>query len=449
MPLVTTVQELQEEYLILEESLRQLSKTARQERKQLSDELEAASTTGTSCQSFQRQLIQLSDKQKALLQCFDCQKTLGSKLKVLLSNQNHYSTRSKVSLQQVHSQNSSGFHRNSKPPNQQVEAPKVTTSHFKPAQPVSSPIKLPLPSQLTTAAIALNKSTVSEVTSLGIAKQQKSVGVMTKNQQPQSIMTNQQKLTSAKSQKIVGVAPQQQKALNTDTDQHPEGVAKQRVMDEATSKQTLKTTNTKTQPTTITPHQQKPVGVAQQSVDVTTQQKPSDIVTQQQSCSMIAQKQSVGMVVQKQSVGVAQQQMGIAAQQHPMAVQQQPVGVAAQQQQMVDVITQSMEIDHVRQTSQPEGGALIQHTLGAAQQLVSVQQSRGVATKQQWPVTKLLHSELAQPVPLDVLVRHHLISPQDQCLTCTLMVARVPLMLTFVFKCWSHIGLSVHWFIDQ
>jgi len=62
------VQDVQEQYLVLEESLRQLNNIIRLERKQLSDELEAA---GHSDRSFQQQLLQLSDKQKTLLQCFD------------------------------------------------------------------------------------------------------------------------------------------------------------------------------------------------------------------------------------------------------------------------------------------------------------------------------------------------------------------------------------------
>jgi len=263
------VQGLQEEYLKLEERLCQLSKIARQERKQLSDELETASTGESNGHSFQQQLLQLSDKQKVLLHCFDNQKRLGSQLKLLLSSQSHYGTRSKTLLQQSHSQEngSSGYHDNIKVSSRRVETSKVTmvtTSHslpVEPVQPVMSSIKLPS-SQLTTAlAEQLNKSSLpalfntSKANSVGIAKQQKSVDV------------NTAKLANEKSQQSVGVATQKQTA--------PIPIHES---------QTL-------QPVSIIPKLQKTVGVAKQ---------------QQQQTVGLGKQQTVGVAKQlQQTVGVS------------------------------------------------------------------------------------------------------------------------------------------------
>ena len=553
------MQELQEDFLVLEESLHQLSKITRQERQQLSDELDNASTTAEASRCFQQQLLQLSNKQKTLLQCFDSQKKLGSQLKVLISNQNRYSTRSKTSIQQAHSQEhtSSGYHRNSKTSSTQVETPKVsmvTTSHYrhyKPVQPVKSPTKLPSSSQLTTSVVGqLKQSTVSgasKVNPLDIAKQQKCVCVATENQQAQN-SANQRQVTSKKSQVSMGVAPQQKQHGGMEVHSVSMAEQKQQVADKATPIQAMEGTVTKTQqPTSTVSHQQiskatlqqkpvdlqlatlqklvgmvtqqqKPVGVAtqqQKPVGVATQQeKPVSIATQKKQVGVATQQQQklVGMATrQEKPVGVATQQekpVGVATQQQKLvgvATQQQksvgvatqqekPVGVATQQEKPVGVATenQSMQTDapqpvgvtvqhsqlmNVVQQSlskqqpvnvttpllqpmatqqvQPMSTATQQqqpmvtpgnlpmetdtqtHLMGVAmchsqgKQPVSMQQTRGVATKQQQrPMggapRLLLHSELALPVPLDVLVQHQLISPQDQCLTCTLMVARVP-----------------------
>ena len=540
--------------MILEESLRQLSKITRQERQQLSDELENTSTTADAGHCFQQQLLQLSNKQKTLLQCFDNQKRLGSQLKVLISNQNHYSTRSKTSIQQVHSQEhaSSDHHRNSKTLCTQVEAPKVamvTTSHYrryKPVQPVKSPAKLPSSSQLTTSVVGqLKQSTVfgnSKVSPLDIAKQQKVTRMAAKNQQSQN-SANQQ-VTLEKSQMSVGVVQQQKQHGGMEI--HSVSTAEQKQgADKATPIQAMEDTVSKTQegPTPMISHQQisaskatqqqKLVGVAKQqqsSVSVATQQqklmamatkqqKPAGIATQQQKLMGVATQQQKPVIVatqqqkpagvatqQQKLVGVAKQQqkpvgiatqqqklMGVATQQQKlvgvatqqkfmdtatqqqelggMAKQQQkPVGVAAENQSMETDVPQSVgvAVQHQQPLSmqQPVSMATPQlqsmglatqqvqplsmatqqqpmetdtqlHLMGVAmcqsqvQQPVSMQQARGVATKQQQrPMggvpRLLLHSELAQPVPLDVLIQHQLISPQDQCLTCTLMVARVP-----------------------
>lgn len=371
VPFLITVQGLQEDYLTLEESLRQLSKITRQERKQLSDELEIASTTGKSGHSFQQQLLQLSSKQKTLLQCFDNQKRLGSHLKVLLSSQNHYSTRSKALLQQVHTQDnaSSSYHRNVKPPSRQ--GPKVAmdiTSHCtpsKPVQPVKSPINLPSSSQLTTAVVGQLSKNVSKANSVALVNQQEISTVITTHQQSHNI-GYQQKDTTEKPQQLVGVAPHKQ------------------VVDETTTKQTTGV-------------------VIEQSQSVTNKTLPPVPVNP-------CQQQSVNVT----TVGVATQQL------------QQPVGVAVEKQSMNKQQPQSMGVAL-------QQGRTTQHSqlVGVAKQPLFIQQPRGVATKQQQPVSttpRLLHSELAQPVPLDVLIQHQLISSQDQCLTCTLMVAHVPLI---------------------
>ena len=518
------MQELQEDFLILEESLRQLSKITRQERQQLSDELENTSTTADADHCFQQQLLQLSNKQKTLLQCFDNQKRLGSQLKVLISNQNRYSTRSKTSIQQVHSQEhaSSDHHRNSKTLCTQVEAPKVamvTTSHYrryKPVQPVKSPAKLPSSSQLTTSVVGqLKQSTVfgnSKVSPLDIAKQQKVTRMAAKNQQSQN-SANQQ-VTLEKSQMSVGVVQQQKQHGGMEI--HSVSTAEQKQgADKATPIQAMEDTVSKTQegPTPMISHQQisaskatqqqKLVGVAKQqqgSVGVATQQqklmamatqqqKPAGIATKQQKLMSVATQQQKPVIVatqQQKPAGVATQQqklVGVATQQKFMDTatqqqelvgmakqQQKPVGVAAESQSMETDVPQSVgvAVQHQQPLSmqQPVSMATPQlQSMGLAtqqvrplsmatqqqpmetdtqlclmgvamcqsqvQQPVSMQQARGVATKQQQrPMggvpRLLLHSELAQPVPLDVLIQHQLISPQDQCLTCTLMVAHVP-----------------------
>ena len=483
----------------------------------MSDELENASTTGEAGQSFQQQLLQLSNKQKTLLQCFDNQKRLGSQLKVLISNQNRYSTRSKTSLQQAHSQEHTvlGYHRNNKGSDTQVEAPKVamvSTSHYrryKPVQPVKSSTKLPSSSQLTTSVMRqLKQSTVfgtSKVSSLDNVK-----SVATKNQQSQH-STNQQ-VTSEKSQLSVDVTSQQKQYVGISI--HSVSMAEQKqVGDKATQvgdKATSELGKTQQPTSTIshqeisvsnaTQHLQKPVGVATQEQNpvgvATQQQNPVGVATQNQNpVSVAAQQQAVGMASQQQKVvGVATQQQKTVQQLKTVgtATKQKTVGGATQEQKTVGVVTQqqktvgvamhqmkpvgvatdnqSMEtkiphcvvqhshcMDVVEQPvfmQQPVNVATQQHQpmvtagnqpmetdaqphlMGVAmshsqlQQPVSMQQTRGVATKQQRPISTasrlLLHSELAQPVPLDVLVQHQLISPQDQCLTCTLMVAHVP-----------------------
>ena len=453
-----TVQTLQEDYLILEESLRQLSNITRLERKQLSDELEVASTTAKSDRSFQQQLLQLSDKQKTLLQCFDNQKRLGSQLKILISSQNRYSTRSKTSLQ-AHSQEytSSCYHSNTKPISTKV-APKVaivTTSRFtpfKPVQPVESSVKIPSSSQLTTAVVRQLRKTVfntSKANSLGVTKQKKLVGVV---KQPVGVATKNQQSQSATSEKItsVGVAPQPKHV----GDHQTVGMAKQAV-DEATPKQAVEVTTyqshltdavTKSQcPMPVISHQQKPVGVAMQQQPTSATAQPMGVATQHSAVSLTIQKEPVGVATKQLAVGVAKQSLDVAAQpvgvatQHStvgvtthkqsvgVATKQSAVGVAMQKQPAsMGTENQSMETDIHRQ-SQSVGGAT-QHAqlVDKGKHTVSMQQPRGVATKQ--PMRLLLQSELAQPVPLDVLLQHQLISPREQCLTCTLMVAHVPLM---------------------
>ena len=471
----------------------------------MSDELENASTTGEAGQSFQQQLLQLSNKQKTLLQCFDNQKRLGSQLKVLISNQNRYSTRSKTSLQQAHSQE------HNKGSDTQVEAPKVamvSTGHYrryKPVQPVKSSTKLPSSSQLTTSVMRqLKQSTVfgtSKVSSLDNVK-----SVATKNQQSQH-STNQQ-VTSEKSQLSVDVTSQQKQYVGMST--HSVSMAEQKqVGDKATSRlgKTQQPASTishqEISVSNATQHLQKPVGVATQEqnpVGMATQlQNPVGMATQNQNpVSVAAQQQAVGMASQQQKVvGVATQQQktvqqlktvgtatkqktvgGATQEQKTVGVvtqQQKTVGVAMQQMKPVGVATENqsmdtnlphsvgMDVQHSQCMAVVEQSVFMQqpvnmapqqhqpmvtagnqpmetdaqpHLMGVAmshsqlQQPVSMQQTRGVATKQQRPISTasrlLLHSELAQPVPLDVLVQHQLISPQDQCLTCTLMVAHVP-----------------------
>ena len=467
-----TVQGLQDDYLILEESLHELSNITRLERKQLSDELEVASTTGKSDRSFREQLLKLSDKQKTLLQCFDNQKILGSQLKILISSQNRYSTRSKSSLQQAHSQEytSSGCHSNAKPISTKVEAPKVaivTTSNFIPGQSLESSIKLPSSSQLTNAVVGQMSKTVSNTGKVKSLKQKNLVGVSKKNQQSQSGMSQKIISVGVAKKQTMGVASQPKHAGDH---QQPVGVAKQAAggaLDDATPKQAVETTThqSKSQcPVTVTSHQQKSVGVAmqqQQPLDATVQPMSMASMTIQKQPAAMATKQSevgvarslnaatsVGVATehsktQKQSMGVATKQSVGAAKQTSAAVQQQSLDTAAQlvgvatqhstvsmdmQKQPVGVATesQSMEIDTDQQPQFVGGATQHSQPVNKGKHTVLMQQPRGVAIKQ--PMRLLLHSELAQPVPLDVLVQHQLLSPQDQCLTCTLMVAHVPLM---------------------
>ena len=542
---IYTVQDIQEQYLVLEESLRQLSNIIRLERKQLSDELEAASTTGhsTSDRSFQQQLLQLSDKQKTLLKCFESQKRLGSQLKVLISNQNRYSTRSKMLLKQTHSQEnkSSGCYGNTK----QLGTKEAKVTPFKPIQPVESSIKLPSHSQLTSAVVgqlkraafnskvtlsdeqhklptknqqSQNLVTISQVcvaTQYTSVNDQQPVCVATQytsvnDQQPVCVATqytsvnDQQPVGMAernqpeKSQVAVSVVPSQvssvsvapqQKRMNigqqpvgvaTQHNQLPVGVVKQ-VAAKETPKQTVEMTAQQSQSVDIIQcqvpvmsHQQKSVGVIvqQQSLDVpmlplrmtpqhatvgVTSQQPAGRDTQKQPINAaksvgVATQQPAGRATQQQpinaakSVGVATQQAAdITTQKQPInttksvgvATQQQPinaaksVGVATQQQpinaarKLVGIAknSQSKEVD----THQSLGGAT---QLVNTVQPISTQQPTGVATKQ--PMRLLLHSELSQPVPLDVLIQHQLITSQDWCLTCTLMVAHVPLICNII-----------------
>lgn len=482
--------------MVLEESLHQLNNVTRQERKQLSDELEIVSTTGNSDRSFQQQLLQLSDKQRTLLQCFDNQKRLGSQLKVLLSNHSHYTTRSKTLLQQTHSQeNTSGYHDNIKLPSTQVETPKVAmvTSHFTPFKPVQ-PVKLPSSSQLTSTMVRQLSTvlTTSKASSVGIAKQPKLVGVAIKNQQLQG-KADQQKITSENFQLSVGVATQQKQRVGVAVqkqvvdDQKSVGVAAQQKqhLGVAVQKQVgdeQKSVGVATQQKRVDVAVQKQVGDEQKSVGVTThQQQKLNVTTRQQPVGVATQQQHpVGVATQQLPVGVATenqstetdgpQSVGVPIQHsqlgdvvHQPVSMKQPRGVATKHQQPVGVVTQQT-MGVATQQDTPMGVATGNQPLEASikqqqpqhsqlsnvvQQPVSMQ-PKGVATRQQRPMSAtprlLLHSELAQPVPLDVLVQHRLLSPQDQCLTCTLMVAHVPLMLAVLFKCWSHIGLSVYCF---
>ena len=199
--------------------------------------------------------------------------------------------------------------------------------------------------------------------------------------------------------------------------------------------------------------QQQPVGVATKQ-----QQQPVGMATMQQQPVGVATKQQepVGVAtVQQQPVGVAtmqQQPVGVATK------QQQPVGVATMQQQPVGVATENQPME----TDVPQHeGVTMQHSQvrDVPQQPLSIQQPKGVAPnqpvvtkQQQQPMNAtprlLLHSELAQPVPLDVLIQHHLISPQDQCLSCTLMVAHVLLYISVYIQMLVTrrvVSLLVHW----
>ena len=464
-----TVQGLQEDYLVLEESLCQLSNITRLERKQLSNELEVASATGKSDRSFQQQLLQLSDKQKTLLQCFDNQKILGSQLKILISSQNRYSTRSKTSLRQVHSQEYtlSSYHSNNIPLSTKVEAPKVaiiTTSHFtpfRPVQPSESSLKLPSSTQLTTAIVRKTVLHTSKANSLGITKQKKLVA---KNQQSQSATT--QKFTSVGvAQQAMGVTPQ---LKHVGGHQQPVGVDKQAVY-EVTAKQAVETqlidAVTKSQcPVTVILHQQKTVGVAMQQplyaaaqpigmdsaagattqkqpVGMTTQQSAVDVATQHSAAGVSTQQQPVGVTTQHSEASVATQQQpvgvttqhsetGVSTQQQPVGVttqhseasvatQQQPVGVATQhsetgvatQQQPVGMTTQHSEASVATQ-QQPVGVATQHSETGVATQqqpvgMTTKQSAVGVAIQQKQKSAAMQHQSLdAIAQPVGVATQH-------------------------------------------
>ena len=507
---------------MLEESLRQLNNIIRLERKQLSDELEAA---GHSDRSFQQQLLQLSDKQKTLLQCFESQKRLGNQLKVLIANQNRYSTRSKTLLKQTHSQEntSSGYNRNTK----KLSTKDTKITPFKPIQPVESSIKLPSHAQLTSAVVGQLRKAACNSKATPFDEQHK---LPTNNQRSQNLIAisqvdvvtqhsvnDQQPVGMAKrnqpekARPSVSIAPQQ-KHMNIS--QQPVGVAMQhnqlpvdvakQVMAKDMPKQTVEMIAQQSLsvdiitkcPVPVMSHQQKSVGVAvqQQSSDVpmfpvrmTPQHATEGVATQQQPINAAVsvgvdtqqsakQQQPIGTAA---SVGVATQQS--AKQQQPIAavasVGEQPAGITTQPQliiaaasvgvaiqQPAGITTQSQPINAAASVGvaiqQPAGITTQQQPMGAARQIVgvaknsqskeidthqsvggatqsvnkvqpvSIQQPRGVAIKQ--PMRLSLHSELSQPVPLDVLVQHQLITSQDQCLTCTLMVAHVPLICNII-----------------
>ena len=399
---------------MLEENLHCMSRITREERKQLSDELESVSVNDSDAMSFQQRLLLLSNKQKALLKCFEEQKRLGAQLK-LISGQSRYCTRSKGSLA------SSGL------------VKEETTGHM--TKSLSQPIhtQLPSSSQLSNSVTQL----LSQPVPPSITKHRHQVMGVVKQHQ-----------------RSVDVAKQQQKQLMADAKQRQSvGVVKQQ--EQLGAKQPLDVAKTAQQQTVGVTKQQQPVGVAkqQQPVGVAKQhQQPISVIKPQQEQQGSMTKDSTGQEQaqkQPQFVGVAEQQIlqkspeatlpSVGYQQRAVDMQQ-PGDVAKQKENVVMVKS-------VGVTAQPGG------TTQQLSAFVIAQQPRvGVAKKQQKPVgvptrlrqkqsvsqraaqpmveveqlavggaPRLLQSELAQPVPLDVLINHNLIIAQDQ-LTCTLLV---------------------------
>ena len=403
---IYTVQDIQEQYLVLEESLRQLSNIIRLERKQLSDELEAASTTGhsTSDRSFQQQLLHLSDKQKTLLKCFESQKRLGSQLKVLISNQNRYSTRSKMLLKQTHSQEnkSSGCYRNTK----QLGTKEAKVTPFKPIQPVESSVKLPSHSQLTSAVVGqLKRAAFNSKVTLSDEQHK----LPTKNQQSQNLVTISQVCvatqytTSVNDQQPVGVATQYTTSVN---DQQPVGMAERNQPEKSQVAVSVVPSrmNICQQPVGVaTQHNQLPVGVVKQvaaketpkqTVEMTAQQSQSVDIIQCQVPVMSHQQKSVGVIVQQQSLDVPMLPLRMTPQHATVGVAtQQPAGIATQQQPInatksVGVATQQQPINAAKSvgvaTQQPADITTQQQPINAAKSVgVATQQAADIATQQQ------------------------------------------------------------------
>ena len=373
---IYTVQDIQEQYLVLEESLRQLSNIIRLERKQLSDELEAASTTGhsTSDRSFQQQLLQLSDKQKTLLKCFESQKRLGSQLKVLISKQNHYSTRSKMLLKQTHSQEnkSSGCYRNTK----QLGTKEAKVTPFKPIQPVESSIKLPSHSQLTSAVVGqLKRAAFNSNVTLSDEQHR----LPTKNQQSQNLVTISQvcvatQYTSVNDQQPVGVATQ----YTSVNDQQPVGMAERNQPEK--SQVAVSVVPSQISSVSVAP-QQKRMNIGQQPVGVATQHNQLPVGVVKQVAAKETPKQTVEMTAQ-QSVDIIQCQVPV------LSHQQKSVGVIVQQQSLdVPMLSLRMTPQHATvgvASQQPAGRDTQKQPINAAKSVgVATQQAADITTQQQ------------------------------------------------------------------
>jgi len=400
-----TVCELQEQFLMLEENLHCLSRITREERKQLSDELESVSVNDSDAVSFQQRLLLLSNKQKALLKCFEEQKRLGAQLK-LISGQSRYCTRSKGLL------DSSGL------------VKEETTGHM--TKSLSQPVNTQLSSssQLIKSGIQL----LSQPTPPSITKHRHQVmGVVKQQQQSVDAAKQQQKklMAEAKQRQSVGVVKQQEQQgaiqpldVGKTPQQQPVGVAKQHQQPVSVIKPQQKQGSVTKDLTGIIQEQAQKqlqfLGVAEQQVlqkspeatlpSLGYQQRAVDM---QQSGDVAKQKENVVIV---QSVGVTAQPGGTTQQLSAFILAQQPrVGVAKKQQKPVGV-AKKQPVGMPQQLSQNQPVSQC-----AAQPMVEAKQlAVGGAPR-------LLQSELAQPVPLDVLINHNLIIAQDQ-LTCTLLV---------------------------
>ncbi|XP_065900008.1 uncharacterized protein [Dysidea avara] len=405
---------------MLEENLHQLSRITRQERKQLSDELESVSVSGSNAVSFQQKLLLLSNKQKALLNCFEEQKRLGAQLK-LMSGQSRYCTRSKGllgSFGQV----------------KEEVTGHVTKSLLQPTKTRKQSSSFSLLTESATQSTTKHRQQPVGVAkqqqrSVGVSKQQlvsvtkHPVGVAKKQQQPVDVPKQQQPVGVAKQQpQSLGVAKQQQQLVGVVKRQQQQqvGIAKQQ------QQMSVAVVDMVQQPVGVV---QQPVGVAQQSVGVAKQL--TDIVPEQ-----VAQKQVqfVGVATQQKSPDITLPLIGASYQQEivqPVDVykQQQPGGVAAQprgvtQQLSAFVIAQQQRVGVTKKQQQPVGVA--KQSVGVSQKqpgsvpLASQCAVQPMGETNQPGTTRLLQSELAQPVPLDVLINHSLMIPQDQ-LNCTLL----------------------------
>ena len=430
-----TVHELQDQFLMLEENLHQLSRITRQERKQLSDELESVSVSGSNAVSFQQKLLLLSNKQKALLNCFEEQKRLGAQLK-LMSGQSRYCTRSKGllgSFGQV----------------KEEVTGHVTKSLLQPTKTRKQSSSFSLLTESATQSTTKHRQQPVGVAkqqqrSVGVSKQQlvsvtkHPVGVAKKQQQPVDVPKQQQPVGVAKQQpQSLGVAKQQQQLVGVVKRQQQQqvGIAKQQ------QQMSVAVVDMVQQPVGVV---QQPVGVAQQSVGVAKQL--TDIVPEQ-----VAQKQVqfVGVATQQKSPDITLPLIGASYQQEivqPVDVykQQQPGGVAAQprgvtQQLSAFVIAQQQRVGVTKKQQQPVGVA--KQSVGVSQKqpgsvpLASQCAVQPMGETNQPGTTRLLQSELAQPVPLDVLINHSLMIPQDQ-LNCTLLVpTEQNLFIMDIFVC--------------
>jgi len=283
---------------VLEENLKQLSRITQQERKQLSDELEIASVSGSDAVSFQQRLLLLSNKQKVLLKCFEEQKRLGTRLK-LISGQNRYCTRSKGLLAKE----------------------EVTTGQMTKSQ----PIQLPSSSQLTKSVTQLlSEPATPSVTkhkhqAVGVAKQQRHLVDMTKQlttmakQKPQPVgVAGQQQKLNNKQQKPVGVAKQQQPLSAQQEQQQPVGMAKDStgIIQEQAQKQPqfVGVTEQQSSPEAVLP------SVGYQQITTTNTQQPAagEVSKQKENVQSVSVDVAGGIGQQLSTFGIVQQQRDVA-----------------------------------------------------------------------------------------------------------------------------------------